>query len=61
MVPKLKTYKEIINVLEDVFQILEFKGHTGEALSVGSFIDRRIAVIAYSTAKQTTLDQYFHK
>ncbi len=33
---------------------------TGEALSVGSFIDR-VAVIAYSTAKQTTLDQYFHK
>ncbi len=60
VVPKLKTYKEIINVLEDVSQFLEFKGHAGEALSVSSFIDR-IAVIAYSTAKQTTLDQYFHK
>ncbi len=33
-----------------------FKGHTGEALSVGSFIDR-IAVIAYSTAKQTEQEQ----
>ncbi len=52
VVPKLKTYKEIINVLEDVSQFLEFKGHTGEALSVGSFIDR-IAVIA--TVQQNKL------
>ncbi len=52
VVPKLKTYKEIINVLEDVSQFLEFKGQTGEALSVGSFIDR-IAVIAYSSYSKT--------
>ena len=39
VVPKLRTYKEAINALEDVCQFLEYKGHWSETLSIGSSIN----------------------
>ena len=39
VIPKLKTYKEAINSLEDICQFLEHKGHEIEALSIGLSID----------------------
>ena len=38
VVPKLKTYKEAINSLEDICQFLEHKGHGIETLSIVSSI-----------------------
>ncbi len=36
--PKLKTYKEAINVLEDVSHFLEQRGHTKETIELGTTI-----------------------
>ena len=44
VIPKLKTYKEAINSLENVCQFLEHKGHGIEALSIGSSIDHIVAL-----------------
>ena len=57
VVPRLKTYKEAINSLEDVCQFLEHRGHGIEALSIGSSIDRIVA-LNHSNARQATLDEY---
>ena len=54
VVPKLKTYKEAINSLEDVCQFLEHKGHGMEALSIASSIDH-IVSLKTSNSRQTTL------
>ena len=37
--PKIKSYEEAINALEDISRFLEYKGHGQETLHVGSFID----------------------
>ena len=57
VVPKLKTYKEAINSLEDVCQFLEHKGHGIEALSIGSSIDHIVA-LKNSNSRQATLYEY---
>ena len=57
VVPKLKTYKEAINSLEDVCQFLEHKGHGIEALSIASSIDRVVS-LKTSDSRQTTLYEY---
>ena len=44
VVPKLKTYKEAINSLEDISQFLELKGHGIEVLSIASSIDRIVSL-----------------
>ena len=38
VIPKLNTYKEAINSLEDMCQFLGHKGHGTEALSIGSVL-----------------------
>jgi len=40
VIPKLKTYKEAINSLEDVCQFWSRKGHGIEVLSIGLSIDQ---------------------
>ena len=57
VIPKLKTYKEAINSLEDVCQLLEHKGHGIEALSTGSSIDHTVA-LKNSNSRQATLYEY---
>ena len=57
VVPKLKTYKEAINSLEDVCQFLEHKGHGIEALSIGLSIDHIVA-LKNSNSRQATLYEY---
>ena len=57
VVPRLKTYKEGINSLEDVCQFLEHSGHGIEALSIGSSIDRIVA-LKNSNSRQATLYEY---
>ena len=57
VVPKLRTYKEAINALEDVSQFLEHKGHGSEALLIGSSIDR-IVHLRNATSRQTSLLKY---
>jgi len=54
VIPKLKTYKEAINSLEDVCQFLEHKGHGIEALSIGSSITHIVALNT-SNSRQATL------
>ena len=54
VVPKLKTYKEAINSLEDVCQFLEHKGHGIEALSIGSSINHIVA-LKNCNSRQATL------
>jgi len=54
VIPKLKTYKEAINSLEDVCQFLEHKGHGIEALSIGSSINHIVA-LKTSNSRQATL------
>ena len=58
VIPKLKTYKDAINSLEDVCQFLEHKAHGVEALLIGSSIDRLIA-LKNSNSRQTTLHEYY--
>ena len=57
VVPRLKSYKEAINSLEDVCQFLEHRGHGIEALSIGSSIDRIVA-LKNSNSRQATLYEY---
>ena len=57
VVPKLKTYKEAINSLEDVCQFLEHKGHGIVALFIGSSIDHIVA-LKNSNSRQATLHEY---
>ena len=58
VLPKLKTYKEAINSLEDVYHFLEDKGHTIEALSIGASIDQLVA-LKNLNARQAILHEYF--
>jgi len=57
VIPKLKTYKEAINSLEDVCQFLEHKGLGIEALSIGSSINHIVA-LKNSNSRQATLHEY---
>ena len=57
VVPRLKSYKKAINSLEDVCQFLEHRGHGIEALSIGSSIDRIVA-LKNSNSRQATLYEY---
>ena len=55
--PRLKSYKEAINSLEDVCQFLEHRGHGIKALSIGSSIDHIVA-LKNSNSRQATLYEY---
>ena len=57
VLPKLKTYKEAVNSLEDVYQFLEHKGHGVEALSIGASIDQLVA-LKNCNSRQATLYEY---
>ena len=56
--PKLKSFKETIQSLEDVQNFLQTHGCTHIALSVGNIIGT-VAPIRYSSGKQQTLHDYF--
>ena len=58
VLPKLKTYKEAINSLEDVYRFLEDKGHGMEALSVGASIDQ-LAALKNFNSRQASLYEYY--
>ena len=55
---KLHSYKEAIQSLEDVQQFLYSRGHTKEAMCIGSSIDT-VASLKTISSKQTTLHNYF--
>ena len=55
--PKIKSYKEAINTLEDVSRFLEYKGHGQETLRVGSFVDT-LVTLKNQSAQQTALDSF---
>ena len=57
VVPRLKSYKEAINSLEDVCQFWEHRGHGIEALSIGLSIDRIVA-LKNANSRQVTLYEY---
>ena len=52
--PKVKTYKEANEFLEEVQRFLETKGHVKEALTVGSVVDN-VSSLQLAAARQTTL------
>ena len=52
--PKVKTYKEANEFLEEVQRFLETRGHVKEALTVGSVVDN-VSSLQLAAARQTTL------
>ncbi len=56
--PKLKSFKEAIDALEDVTSFLEHHGHIKEAMELGITIDN-IVNLKFSSLKQTNLRDFF--
>ena len=57
VLPKLKSFREAIQSLEDVRYFLQSRGWTSEAISTGTMIDNLVSHVSY--AIQTTLHDYF--
>lgn len=63
VLPKLTTFREAMQSLDDVAAFLDYKGYTSEATEV-SRVTNMVAALHYSVlskARQTTLDEFFHK
>ena len=57
-VPKIKSYKEAIQSLEDIQDFLERRGCIEEAMGIASKVDM-IANLRITSSRQTTLLDYF--
>ena len=63
VLPKLTTFHQAMQNLDDVATFLDYKGYTSEATEV-SRVTNVVAALhcsALTKARQTTLDDYFHK
>ena len=58
--PKLATFKEVIQSLEDVSAFSDHRGYTSEATQVSHITDM-VAVLSYSalSTRQATIDEFF--
>ena len=57
VLPKLKSFREAIQSLEDVRCFLQSRGCTSEAISTGTMIDNLVSRVPSAT--QTTLHDYY--
>ena len=55
---KIKTYKEVIEYLEEVQHFLETREHVTEPFKIGFIIDD-VSCIRIKATRQTTLDSWF--
>ena len=57
LAPKINTYKEVNEYLEEVQHFLESRGHAMEAFKIGSIMDD-VSCIQINAARQTALDSW---
>ena len=58
--PKLTTFKEVVQSLEDISAILDHRGYTSEATQVSHITDT-VSALSYSvpSKRQATIDKFF--